>query len=289
MKVAVLSGKGGAGKTLIAVNLAASAKKAIYIDCDVEEPNGRLFFKPENVRTKQVHTLLPEFDISKCTGCRKCVDFCHFNALIYIKDKPKVFSEVCHACGGCGLVCPEHAISEVERPVGHLEQGTHRNVDVITGVLNLGEASGIPVIRDALKAGEAGEALAAKNDTETDSLTVIDCPPGSACSVMESISDADCCLLAAEPTAFGFHNFRMVYELASLLKKPCGVIINKMDAPYEPLEAFLQEHEIPVLLRIPYDMKLAKLAARGFIACEADEAFASLFAELLKKIGGAVR
>ncbi len=83
----------------------------------------------------------------------------------------------------------------------------------VTGILNPGEASGIPVIREALKQAEG--------------LTIIDGPPGSACSVMESVMDADFCILVAEPTAFGFHNFQMVYELVTLLGRKCGVIINK--------------------------------------------------------------
>ena len=192
MKIACLSGKGGAGKTLAAVNLAAAAGSAVYIDCDVEEPNGRLFFKPEQVKTETVSALLPEFDANKCTGCRKCVQFCRFHALMYIREKPMVFPEVCHSCGGCMLVCPEGAVTETPKPVGVLETGSHNNVRVVTGILNPGEASGVPVIRQALKRAWG--------------LTVIDCPPGSACPVMESAADAGCCLLVAEPTAFGFHN-----------------------------------------------------------------------------------
>lgn len=277
MKAAVLSGKGGAGKTFISVNLAVSAKKAAYIDCDVEEPNGRLFLKPDAVTKSPVSVRMPEFDAKKCTGCRKCVDFCRFNALIYIKGKPKLFSEVCHSCGGCMLVCPKQAVTETAFPIGHIEQGTHGNTKVITGVLNTGEASGVPVIHAAREA-----------DPHYD-LTIIDCPPGSSCSVMESIKDADYCLLVAEPTAFGFHNFRMVHELAALLEKPCGVIINKMDAPYEPLERFCQEQGLPVLMRIPYDKRLAQLTAQGKVVAEEDEHFSSVFKEVLEKIGGGVR
>lgn len=138
-----------------------------------------------------------------------------------------VFPEVCHSCGGCLMVCPEEAIREKPRRIGVLEEGRHGAVKVITGILNLGEASGVPVIRAALK--------------RADGLTVIDCPPGSACSVMESVMDADYCVLVVEPTAFGFHNFRMVWDLTSLLGKKCGVVINKQTAPYEPLERFCEE------------------------------------------------
>ncbi len=273
MKLAVLSGKGGAGKTFVAVNLAVTTGKATYIDCDVEEPNGRLFLKPENLKTQPVTRKLPVFDSSKCIGCRKCVDFCRFNALVYIKDKPMVFAEICHSCGGCELVCPSKAITETDRPVGTVEIGVRSKVRVVTGCMNLGEASGIPIIEAALT-----------HVGPTNELTVIDCPPGSACSVMDSVQDADYCLLVAEPTAFGLHNFKMVYELVILLQKPCGVVINKADEAYSALEEFCAEHEIPIHCRIPYSEELAKLGANGEIAACIDTGYAELFHRLLMDI-----
>lgn len=274
MRIACLSGKGGAGKTFTAVNLAMAAGKATYIDCDVEEPNGRLFLKPENTEKEVVNTLLPEFDVAKCTGCRKCVDFCRFHALIYIKEKPVVFPEVCHSCGGCMLVCPEGAVTEVPKPIGEIETGNYRNIRVVTGVLEPGEASGVPVIQEALdKTGET---------------TIIDCPPGSACSVMESVMEADYCVLVVEPTAFGFHNFKMVHELVTLLDKKCGVVINKQTEPYEPLEQFCKENDLPVLARIGYDPDVAALVADGQIASEKNEAVRNTFKAILDEIGGAV-
>ena len=275
MKTAVLSGKGGAGKTMVAVNLSAVTGHSVYVDCDVEEPNGRLFFHPEGIETEEVFTLLPEFDMEKCTGCRACTDFCRFNAIVYIRGKMKLFDEVCHSCGGCKLVCPEKAVSERKNPIGVIETGVHGDTKVVTGILNLGEASGVPVISQALKKGYSlGENV------------IVDCPPGSACSVMESVTDADYCILVAEPTAFGFHNFRMVYELVSLLKKPCGVVINKMNEPYEPLETFCREEQIPVLLRIPYDRKFAELGSAGKILVEKESDIRAMFTELSEKIGG---
>jgi len=276
MKIAVLSGKGGAGKTLVAVNLAAAAGQATYIDCDVEAPNGRLFFRPQRCTETTVTTPLPAFDTARCNGCRKCVDFCRFHALVYIKGSPRVFPEVCHACGGCAMVCPVQAITETARPVGVVESGWHGGVHVVTGVLSPGEASGIPVIHAALTDGVADGGLC-----------VIDCPPGSACAVSESVSGADYCVLVAEPSAFGFHNFRMVCELVTLLQKPCGVVINKQLAPYAPLEDFCAETGLPILLRLPYTPALAQKTAAGEIACEADEELRRTFSELLGKIGGA--
>ena len=272
MKIACLSGKGGAGKTFVAVNLAAAAGKCTYIDCDVEEPNGRLFLKPDNTKTIPVATLLPDFNAKKCTGCKKCVDFCRFHALMYVKEKPVVFLEVCHSCGGCQMVCPQQAITEAEKQIGIIEVGHHGDITVVTGILRPGEASGVPIIRQALRLAE--------------DLTILDCPPGSACSVMESVMDADYCILVAEPTAFGFHNFQMVYELVTRLGKPCGVLINKQAEAYAPLEAFCQEKDLSILSRIPYTPALAKRIAKGEIPVEHLPEEKERFRSILKEIGG---
>lgn len=273
MTVAVLSGKGGTGKTFVSVNLAAAAKDAVYLDCDVEEPNGRLFLKPEQVTSSPVTVPLPAFDGEKCTGCRKCVEFCRFNALVFVKNKPMVFPEVCHFCGGCALICPEHAVAETPRQVGTLEEGVSGSVRVVTGILNTGEVSAIPVIKNVLQKAVRGSGLA-----------IVDCPPGSGCSVMESVSRADYCLLVAEPTAFGFHNFKMVHRLVRLLRRPCGVVINKVNGVYYPLEQFCAETNTPILLRIPYSAELAKRTAFGEVAVRHDGPMAETFRGLLDEI-----
>ena len=274
MKIACLSGKGGAGKTFVAVNLAAAAEKCTYIDCDVEEPNGRLFFKPEDIQTEVVSTLLPKFDGMKCNGCKECVTFCKFNALAYIKEKPMIFSEICHSCGGCKIVCKEGAISEIEKPVGVIEIGYHDNVKVITGVLNTGEASGVSVIKKALE--------------HISEITILDSPPGSACSVMETIMDVDYCVLVTEPTAFGLHDLKMVYEIVTLLGKPCGIIINKEAESYIPLENFCKEKNISILQRIPYNPMFAKYISEGEIIVENIPSEKSHFLNILKEIGGSL-
>lgn len=271
MKIAVLSGKGGTGKTFIAVNLAAAAKKAVYLDCDTEEPNGRLFFRQENIISKPVYTLLPGFDGEKCTGCKSCVSHCRFNALVFVKGRPMVFPEVCHSCGLCSEVCPAEAVKELPHEIGRIETGFYKDIRVITGILNFGEASGVPVIR------------AVKKEADKTDFVIADCPPGSSCSVTESIEDADFCIFAAEPTAFGLHNLKMVYRLVSLLGKKSGAVINKLENRYEPLENFCRENSIPVLGKIPYSINYARTVAAGGILCEKDAQAAALFADILKK------
>ena len=274
MKIAVLSGKGGTGKTFVSVNLAESAPSAFYLDCDVEEPNGHLFFKPEQIETKAVYKKLPVFLADKCDGCRKCIDFCKFHALAFVGKKPKVFPDVCHSCGGCMYVCPLNAVTEEEHEIGHVECGIHKNVNVVTGMLNIGEASGVGVIKEVLKQAK---------DSKKQHV-IIDCPPGSACTVMESIDQSDYCVLVAEPTIFGLHNFEMVYELVRLLKKPCGVVINKAPEEETALDHYCEEHGIHVLCKIPYRKELAKQGANALIASEEDETIKRLFKGLLETI-----
>ena len=276
MRVAVLSGKGGAGKTFVAVNLAATAERALYIDCDVEEPNGRLFLQPEQLEQQTVGVPLPSFDPERCNGCRKCVEFCHFNALFFAKNRPLILPEICHACGGCPLICPQKAVTETSRQVGMLERGRRGPLEVITGVLNPGEASPVPVIRSALKEG-LGKNI----------FTVIDCPPGSSCSVMECVTRADRCILVTEPTVFGFHNFRMVYELVTLLGKPCQVVLNKGEGAYPPLEDFCQQKGLEICAVIPYRREIAAACAAGKIAVRESPEMKCLFETLLQKTGGA--
>ena len=274
MKIAVLSGKGGTGKTLISVNLASVAEKSIYIDCDVEEPNGHLFFKPTDLKEKAISVKIPRVDSELCNGCRKCVDFCRFNALAYIKDKPIIFDEVCHSCGGCILVCPEKAMYEEERIIGKVQRGVSDSVEVNTGILNTGEVSGIPIINELLD----------ESIDRNDSFVFVDCPPGSACSTMESIKDSDYCILVAEPTIFGIHNLNMVYELVKLFKKPFGVVINKCIIGENLAEEFCLNNNIKILERIPFDNELGTLNSNAEISVRKSEKYSKLFSKLLDTV-----
>ena len=273
MKIALLSGKGGTGKTFLSVNLAAAAGACTYIDCDVEEPNGHLFLRPQEEGCKEVAVMLPTFDADLCDGCRSCVDFCRFNALVYIRTVPTVFPTICHSCGGCVIACPTGAVGETTRPIGQVRFGQSGEVKVVTGILKEGEVTGVPLIEEALALGlEAG------------GWAFIDCPPGSGCAVLESVSQADYCVLVAEPTAFGLHNFAMVLDLVQLLDKPCGVVINKEEGRYPQLEDYCRTRGVDILSRIPNRESFALAGARGEIAVRQDQEAARLFSSLLDLI-----
>lgn len=273
MKIAVLSGKGGTGKTLVSVNLAAVARHSIYVDCDVEEPNGHLFFKPTGIKNEKVTIKIPVVDEDLCLGCRKCVDFCKFNALASIISKLIVFDDICHSCGGCIMLCPNKALTEKDKVIGELNTGISEEVKAISGILNTGETSGIPIIKQLLK-----------KISEEKALTLIDCPPGSACIVMESIRDADYCILVAEPTIFGLHNLQMVYELVKLFNKPHGVVINKSMENESLIENFCEKNRVKILSKIPYDSELGTLNSNGEIASRKSSKYNKLFSTLLQTV-----
>ena len=273
MKIAVLSGKGGAGKTLVSVNLAAAANTSAYIDCDVEEPNGRLFLKPEGIVEEENTVKIPQVDTDLCDGCRRCVDFCIFNALAFT-NRLLVFDDICHSCGGCVLVCPNKAFTERDKAIGRIQTGSSNGIEVITGILNTGEPSGVPLINELMKKAERLEGY-----------VFIDCPPGSACTVMESIKDADYCILVAEPTLFGVHNLNMVYELVRLFNKPFGAVINKcLEGEENPAETFCRGNGIEVLCSIPFDSELGELNSNAEIAVYKDKKYRGMFVSLLERI-----
>ena len=276
MKIAVLSGKGGTGKTFVAVNLASIVKDSIYLDCDVEEPNGHLFFSSSIDKVEEVTIPIPTFSASLCNGCRKCVDFCKFNALSFIKDKPFLFEDICHSCGGCLLICPTNAITEIPKSVGTIEQRTYNTTTCLTGKMAIGISSGVPIIKGVLKNGTT----LSKNKRSI----FIDCPPGSACTVNESIADADYCVLVAEPTIFGAHNFAMVLELARLMKKPIGIILNKCTEDNNPAEDLCSKENLRILAKIPYTTELFEANSSGAIATEKIPEIKKMFEDIYQTI-----
>ena len=274
MLIAVLSGKGGTGKTLLSVNMAAVAETTSqYVDCDVEEPNGHLYFNPEQLTSSTVTVKIPFVDQVLCNGCRKCVDFCKFNALAYINNKLIVFDDICHSCGGCTILCPEKALIEKDKTIGRIEKGISENVNVISGILNIGEASGVPIIKELLDLSSNFEGI-----------TIIDCPPGSACIVMESIKDADYCVLVAEPTLFGVHNLNMVVDLVRLFNKPFGVVLNKSILEDNPVKEFCEKNRITIIEEIYYDKELGILNSNALIASRESEDYYNMFSSILKSV-----
>jgi MinD superfamily P-loop ATPase len=253
--ISIASGKGGTGKTTVAVSLASVNSGCVYLDCDVEEPNGHILLRPEFLRQTPSAKLLPKIDYSKCNFCRKCIEVCEFNALINLGSEIILFDEMCHGCGACEYFCSQKAITETEIIIGFVREGISEvnKVEFYDGILNIGEASASPVIKDV------------KKKIQKDKVNIIDSPPGTSCSMIEAVRDSDYCILVTEPNPFGLHDLKLAVDVLRLLKIPFGVIINKYDESFAELEIFLQVEQINILMKIPFDKQIARDYSNGTI------------------------
>lgn len=252
MKIAIASGKGGTGKTTVSLNLALSLSDVQLFDCDVEEPNCNLFLGFDLEKVEDVVCQVPVINQEKCNICRQCSDFCRYNALAALPDRVLFFPSLCHGCGGCAVLCPEKAIQESQRSLGVIEKAKGRSSpEFYRGLLNIGETMTSAVIKTL------------KNHIDTRKTVILDAPPGTACPVIACIGNVDYCVLVTESTPFGFHDLRLAVDVVRSLKVPFGVIINRWGLGDSRVEEYCKAEGIPVLLKIPNDLKIAELYSRG--------------------------
>jgi MinD superfamily P-loop ATPase len=249
--ITVASGKGGTGKTTVAVNLALSIGPTKLLDCDVEEPNVHTLLHPTEIQTTPVTVLTPVVNQDKCTLCGKCAEFCQFNAIFVGKTKTMVFNEMCHSCGGCAIVCSDDAITEVPREVGSIHQSTIGDTHLVYGELSIGEPIATTLIH------------AVKEHIELDRINILDAPPGTACPVIETMRESDFLVLVTEPTPFGLHDLSMAVDVVRGLDIPLGVIINRAGIGDDGVEKYCKQEGIPIILEIPFDRHIAELYSRG--------------------------
>ena len=273
MIISIASGKGGTGKTTVATNLAVSLEFDVQIlDCDVEEPNSHLFIRPTIEEVHTITTPVPEVDMDKCTLCGKCAEICQFNAIIVLGETVLPFLELCHSCGGCMEVCPEKAITETGRELGIIEKGHRNGLEFVHGKLRIGEAMSPPLIRKV------------REYTRSDMLTIIDAPPGTSCPVIASMKDADFVLLVTEPTPFGLHDLKLAVGAVNILKIPCGLVINRSDMGDDGVKKYAEEEDVPVLMEIPFDRRIAEAYSRGEMIVEAMPEWKEEFTKLYNNI-----
>ena len=281
MIITIASGKGGTGKTLLATGLAgvaAGGRSGVnLLDCDVEEPNAHLFLKPEIARTEDVTTPVPCIDLARCTFCGRCAQVCAIHALAVVRDRVLVFPELCHGCGSCSLHCEAGAITEEPRHLGRIEYGRAGAVRFAHGLLDVGQAMATPVIRQLKR-----RAIPAHSRS---TVVLLDAPPGNACPVVETLRGSDYALLITEPTPFGLHDLVIAVETArDELGLPVGVVVNRDGVGDQGVEEFCARADIPILLRIPMDRRIAEAYSEGRLWVEALPEYRQPLRDLLREV-----
>jgi MinD superfamily P-loop ATPase len=286
MIVTVASGKGGTGKTTVAVNLAlslvadqesAGLGPPLFLDCDVEEPNAALFLRPTIQDRREVGQMVPQVDLETCTYCGRCSQVCQYHALAVVGEKVLVFPELCHGCGSCSLNCPEEAISEVLHVTGSVERGSTGSIDFAQGTMNVGEPMAVPIIRQLKR----WVILPDHNNRPV----ILDAPPGTACPVVETMRGADFVLMVTEPTPFGLHDLRMAVEVArGELGLPVGVVVNRDGVGDQGVEEYCTAEGIPILMRIPLDRRIAEAYSEGEALVDARPEYRTHFVTLWKRL-----
>jgi len=289
MIISVASGKGGTGKTTIAVNLALAlakdkGKNVKFLDCDVEEPNAHLFLKPVITNSESVEIPVPKIDDKKCNYCGKCAEVCVFNAIVVTKNKVLVFPGLCHGCGACTLFCPEKAISEEGNEIGILEEGKAGSINFTHGRLNIGEPMAPPIIKKIKKKSKEDYSGNKDNNITNHHITLIDAPPGTSCPVIESIKGSDYTILVTEPTPFGLHDLILTVEVLKKLNIPHGVVLNKCDIGDHKVEEYCKKNDIPLLLSIPLDREIAVAYSKGIPIVKINPSYEQKFIQLFHKI-----
>lgn len=273
MIIAVASGKGGTGKTTVAVNLAKVLEEPVQLlDCDVEEPNVHLFFPATPEETEEVSLLIPKPDEDKCDGCGECSEFCQFNAIVVFDTTPLVFPELCHSCGGCAIVCPQRAIEEIPKPIGKIETFQHDSITVVQGRLNIGVAMAPPLIR------------AVKRKMIPNKTVILDAPPGTSCPVITTVTDVDVAVLVTEPTPFGLHDLRLAVGMMREVGVPFGIFINRADIGDDEVRRFCDTEGIPILAEMPNDRRVAEVYSRGAVIVDNVPEYRPVFEKLYDEL-----
>ena len=257
-RIAIASGKGGTGKTLLSTNLAACISRSyqtLLVDLDVEEPDDFLFIGGVLQKSLVQYKFIPDWNEKQCTFCDSCSDHCRFHAILRLGESIVVFSELCHSCFSCSELCPSGAIRMKPHKIGETREFVTGNLRFIHSCLEIGEEQAVPLIHKTLQLAR----------TQTGNLPVqlFDCPPGTSCPMVAATKDADFVILVAEPTPFGIHDFMLAASTVRMLGKPFAAVINRSDMGDDFLEDYCNTGNIPVLAKIPFSNKISKLYSEG--------------------------
>lgn len=251
MEIAVISGKGGTGKSSISAALATLSEKVVLADCDVDASNLYILFNPD-IEGEEIYigSQKAVIDYSKCINCELCIEYCKFDAIYYSDQKITISPINCDGCKLCSRICPNKAITMIDNDKSRMYYGSFRNGKMVYGKLAPGEENSgklVNIVRDKAKK------LAKANNINT---IIIDGPPGIGCPVISTITGVDYVIIVTEPTLSGLKDLQRTLELTTKFNLNTVVIINKFDLNIkitEKIENFCEKLDIKIIGKLAFD------------------------------------
>lgn len=259
IRVAVASGKGGTGKTLVATNLAVQLQRTGYavtlVDCDVDAPNVSLFLDAPTASRPVTVDVPVEPAAGACPdGCTACRDACRFGALRILGGGPVLFADLCHHCGMCVDACRYDVLRTVRTTVGRVLDGMASDgLHVVVGELAVGSTEAPAVVR----------AARSRADEARSEIVLLDAPPGTACAVVATLHGADLAVLVTDPTGFGLHDLRLMVDLCRRMGVPMVVVVNRDGSGGADVAGYCDAEGLPIVARIPFERAVAECYAEG--------------------------
>ncbi|NVM53213.1 MAG: P-loop NTPase [Candidatus Helarchaeota archaeon] len=290
--IAVTGGKGGTGKTTVAINLAylfsQRGYRVLFLDCDVDAPNAAILMSAELQIFKEVESFLPKFN-DNCIGCGDCQKVCQPHALLHIPDKkPLLFPELCTGCEACRIICKCDAVESDLKVIGKILGGTKYGIDLIVGQLEIGEPKSAEVVRAVKKFAED------QLKKEKYDLIIIDTAPGAHCDIIHALNGADIVISVTEPTPFGIHDLKRILELIKYLSsKPISnIVVNRSDltSQKQSFSVIGEKFQASVLGEIPMSREVQLSYAEGipvlkkFPEAEINLRFDNIYKKLVESI-----
>ena len=263
MILAVAGGKGGTGKTVVALNLALTISKitnreVLVVDMDVDNPCTYTIVRAERRAGKRVYAFIPSINWNLCKLCGVCAEKCPAHALAIIPGKKLIFFDVlCEGCGTCLYVCPVKAIERGEKEIGKVYEATYGKLRLIIGELNPGDRRYHEVMEETLNYS--------KKFWSNYPHVIIDSPPGTGVGIKMILKEADLTIAVTEPTRLGLHDLKKLYSLSKAIEKPVHVVVNKaglMGGLESELTTFLESKNLK-FSKIPFDYNLVKSYITG--------------------------
>lgn len=287
--IGVTGGKGGVGKTTVAVNIACAladmGHKVALVDADVDAPNGAILLGMELENSADVFTTVPLIDESKCNSCGACVEACRLNALFLPKDKAPVLLGACNGCEACLLVCKENALSRGQKNVGKTYKTKRGKLTLYTGEL-------IPSLEESAIVVEKVKDRVFKEAAYFD-IIVVDTSPGAHCNVIKALQGADSVITVTEPTPLGAHDFELILRLLDIFELQGSAFLNRADlpSPNDAVQRIAEEHNTTIAARLNTDDVLIKSYVAGIplVSMFPESASAKTFVRLAHAITGEYR